>query len=149
MGCVSPQPIKIKTEYYKDGKIREECEYSGIHRHGECLIYYNNGVLSNKIIYDMGQRVGLSEKYDENGKLSEAIEYKANCRHGLYKLWFPGTSIIKMIGFYHYDAKHGPWEEYSQKGDKTVSNYHRGHLVTGPAIPDKDNNLGETLLISH
>jgi len=55
------------TEYYSNGKMKEERNYLNGTRHGKYKVYREDGTLSQEGLFHMGDRTEY-KRYDENGK---------------------------------------------------------------------------------
>lgn len=78
---------------------------------GERFIYYDNGQIAEKTIYDDGQLQGEAINYTLKGIVIKLMFYVNNEPHGAAKFYNPKGELIAK-GQYKNGKKHGIWEYY-------------------------------------
>lgn len=117
---------KIKTEgilnkrkrtgnwqyFYPDGTLMAEENYNKIGQlHGEQLVYYPDGQVTEFAEYKNGVLHGITSKYASNGNLIEEVEYKFGKENGRAK-YFELNGNLKETGMYKEGIRVGKWEFY-------------------------------------
>jgi antitoxin component YwqK of YwqJK toxin-antitoxin module len=74
-GCSGFIMDGLRKEYYPDGKLKSEINYSQAVREGMCRLYYDNGRLQASGNYRGGLKEGTWQMYNENGKLESEETY--------------------------------------------------------------------------
>jgi antitoxin component YwqK of YwqJK toxin-antitoxin module len=74
-GCAGFIMDGLRKEYYPDGKLKSEINYSQARREGMCRIYYDNGQLQASGNYRGGLKEGTWQQYNENGMLTSEETY--------------------------------------------------------------------------
>ncbi len=62
--------------YYKNKKLKAECNYKNGVLNGISIHYYNTGIIKAKENYKNGKLHGLCKYYSEDGTLREEKQYK-------------------------------------------------------------------------
>ncbi|WP_435415196.1 toxin-antitoxin system YwqK family antitoxin [Polaribacter aestuariivivens] len=117
---------KIKTEgvlnkrarvgnwkyFYPDGTLMSEENYNNQGElHGEQLVYYPDGQVTEFAIYENGLLHGVRSKYASNGTLIEEVEFKFGKENGVAK-YFELNGNLKETGTYKDGKRVGKWEFY-------------------------------------
>lgn len=63
------------TDYFQDGKVKEEGELHDGIKNGIWIEYYPNGKEKVKKYYDQGKKHGTFEYFKENGELDFKVNY--------------------------------------------------------------------------
>ena len=63
-------------EYYSDGKIAKELNYTDGFEDGDSISYHSNGQIQEKGKYIQGKKEGIWETYRSSGKIINRITYK-------------------------------------------------------------------------
>jgi len=83
---------KIKTGkqlvYYKNGKIKEDCNYDDNKLEGKYLNYYESGKIHEERNYVHHKLDGKCLKYYENGKIENEIDYSRGEYNGFIKSYY-------------------------------------------------------------
>lgn len=143
----------IWKEYYDNGKLKLEENYSNGNYDGYVTEYYNNGQLNSKLLYvpviHKSSRIKDSTYtfYHKNGKLKEKGSYKFGLKNGLWTTWYD-KGVIKSKGHYNngkyvfcgivpylvfYVIKDGAWEYWHSNGKKMSEGeyeFKRKHIET-------------------
>ncbi|WP_062059537.1 toxin-antitoxin system YwqK family antitoxin [Aquimarina longa] len=90
----------MMTEYYEYDKLN-----------GEQLTYFENGQLTEKIIYVNGKRNGKRVIYSEEGLIMKEFMYENDQLHGVTK-YYDTKGILIIEGNYKRDRKNGVWKYY-------------------------------------
>lgn len=80
-----PLPDGIYTMRHKNGKKYIEFTLKNGKFVGECLIYYENGLICDKIIRDMKGRLTHLEVWSIDGYLLNVSKYKGNKKNVIYR----------------------------------------------------------------
>lgn len=118
------------TEYYPDGKIKQENtrQPGGIRITKE---FYTNGNLASEELYKDNKKNGEQKWYDTDGKLERTSTYVDNQKAGPEKEFYP-TGILKSEKNFANERREGVFTEYYANGSKkSESTYVRGRC-TGP-----------------
>lgn len=99
---------------------------------GERFVYYDNGQIAEKTIYDGGQLKGEAINYTLKGVVLKQLFYVNNELHGEAKFYNPKGELIAK-GQYKNGKKHGIWEYY-ENGE--LSNT-KDFTATGKYKPQK------------
>jgi len=78
---------------------------------GERLVYYENGELAQKEVYDNGKLDGPSIWYAENGTVIKDYAYDQGELHGPAK-YYNQEGVMLIQGQYQNGRKHGVWKYY-------------------------------------
>ena len=74
-------------QYYKNGKLFEECNYKDNKLNGMYREYRNNGIIKKEMIYQDGIRNGFYKLYDNQGELIHEFYYINDKINGLHKIY--------------------------------------------------------------
>ncbi|QOD61176.1 toxin-antitoxin system YwqK family antitoxin [Polaribacter haliotis] len=98
--------------FYPDGTIMAEENYNKNGEfHGEQLVYYPDGQVTEFSVYENGKLHGTTSKYASNGNLIEEVEYKNGKENGLAQ-YFELNGKLKEKGVYKDGKRVGKWEYY-------------------------------------
>jgi hypothetical protein len=90
-------PHGLSKEYFKNGQLFQEIQYSKGLKHGLYKRYYEDGKVSLEVQYDNGRRHGIEKKYRKDGKLAyEAPYYQDHPTIGLKEYYTDGTLVNKF-----------------------------------------------------
>lgn len=144
-GIMTEQGIKQGPwkEYYSDGKLKAEGDYSEGKKVGGWKYYYPDGTLEQEGYYNAeglldalwkwyypsgtllreeqylnGLADGSSVEYDENGKIVTSGEYIEDKEEGK---WFYNIDGAIEEGTYRNGLRNGPWSSYYQDGQLRFS----------------------------
>jgi TonB family protein len=108
-----------QKDFYSNGNVKSEINYSNGVREGEAKFYYENGSLEEERYYVNGRVEGLVKYYNEAGKLIEMANLENGKREG-------PTSIYDSTGAYLTDINYEAGKKivethpyYEQKPDTT------------------------------
>lgn len=107
---IFPQEGLIK-DYFKNGNLKSEINFSNNIREGTAKFYFENGNLKEELNYANGKVEGLVKVYYKNGKLSETYNIEDGKREG-------PTSRFDSSGVYLADV-----------------NFENGELVKEKEVP--------------
>ncbi len=93
--------LLTKENYNSNGKL-----------HGERIVYYSNGAISQKENFVNGKREGTTYLYTEDGVLLKEYNYKNGELHGPAK-FYTSTGTLKQEGNYKEGKMHGVWNYYN------------------------------------
>lgn len=96
-------------DYYPNGMLHRQEEYTNGLRNGLCETYSRTGQRLTSTHYKFGQRNGIHEEYAENGNFLLRAYYKQGRYHGPVEVRHP-NGVLKMKGAYEYDQLHGAYE---------------------------------------
>ncbi len=109
---VGKERVGVWKYYHKNSdKIMMTEEYASGVLHGEQLTYFENGQLTEKIIYNNGKKQGRRVVYSEEGVLIKEFTYEQDQLHGVTK-YYNMDGTLKIEGNYKRDRKNGIWNYY-------------------------------------
>lgn len=82
------------TNYYEDGKVKNEVTLKNGEKEGEALSYYPNGNLKYKITYKAGKKNGPATWYFQDGSLYQKRNHKDDEIDGLREDFTPSGKKI-------------------------------------------------------
>lgn len=91
----------MTLEHYNNEGLLEGLRY----------IYYPNGQVAEKSLYENGELHGETLGYAKNGTVVKVLNYKLGNLHGEAK-FYDDTGILLVEGLYRNDQKHGIWKYY-------------------------------------
>jgi len=110
-------------DYYQDGKVRAEGNYSESRRTGIWKFYNSAGRMEQTGSFNNGRPDGLWRWYYENGNPLREEEYFQGRRDGLCTEYSPSGEIISS-GQYSDDEKNGEWKfksgDYIEEGSYII-----------------------------
>jgi len=86
-------PTGIVREYFKNGKLANECTYFNGQRNGIEKVYYKNGNLMWLAQETNGKTEGLVKGYYESGKLKSEANWANNLPNGIYKEYYENGKL--------------------------------------------------------
>ncbi|MDX1471733.1 MAG: toxin-antitoxin system YwqK family antitoxin [Flavobacteriaceae bacterium] len=89
---------------------------------GERIVYYPDGKIAERVIYDNGKIDGLNIWYLENGKVLKELNYTNGELHGEAKYFNP-EGILIVEGQYQNGKKNGIWKYYEDGKLKETKDY--------------------------
>jgi len=117
--------------FYPDGTLMSKENYNKKGQlHGEQLVYYPDGQVTEYAEYKNGLLEGVSSKYSSKGVLIEEITYKNGKPNGLAK-YFELNGNLKETGIYKNGKRVGKWQYYldgeiaTEKDKKKKNTYKR------------------------
>ncbi|MBN8703793.1 MAG: toxin-antitoxin system YwqK family antitoxin [Bacteroidetes bacterium] len=114
------------TEYYSNGKVKEECEYIDGQKNWIVRNYYDNGQVQTEVFKKDSLAHGKELSYHPNGKLRSEGENKDGQRIGLFKFYYD-NGILEAEEFYVNGLLDGTSKEYYQNGKiKTIYSFTGG-----------------------
>lgn len=109
---VKDGPVK---EYYENGKLKGEWNYSHGKLHGVTREYHEDGALRIEVAYKDDKRHGVSKSYFEHGGLDGEWNYVNGKKHGVIKRYYP-TGQLKGSWEYQDGNRHGTSRGYYENG---------------------------------
>lgn len=83
--------------YYHDKSVRERCSYKNGIKHGEDVLYYENGEMAIYHLYLDGKIHGEYKEYSQDGKLRVSCTYANGKKHGKYQRWNENGILIEDL----------------------------------------------------
>ncbi|NOZ34746.1 MAG: hypothetical protein GXO80_05560 [Chlorobi bacterium] len=127
-----------KWIYYQKGvKVKEE-NFKNDSLHGEQILFYDNGQIYDKRLYNNGIQVDMWTKFYKNGKPF----LKAKIVNGKMEgpmLRYYKSGQIEVKGQYKNDLKDGTWTFYGEHGEKDTINYKNGHDVNEKDVEKRES----------
>ncbi|MBQ4804294.1 hypothetical protein J8L88_15630 [Aquimarina sp. MMG015] len=106
------QRVGVWTYYHKgSSKIMMTEKYNAGKLDGEQKTYFENGQLTEKIIYTNGKKQGKRIVYSQKGVLIKEFTYVDDQLHGITK-YYDVKGKVKIEGAYKRDRKDGVWNYY-------------------------------------
>lgn len=105
----------IYKEWYDDGAIKSICRFIHGKRHGLLIIWYQNGIEFEKVLYSIGQMDGIRERWFDDGKLREKGNFIEGREEGLYECW---SDIDHDKLLYSCEYHNGEIQNYIYKSDE-------------------------------
>lgn len=130
-------------EYFKNGVLKDECNYlSGI-LEGKAVRYYESGEKEWEAYYTLGFKSGNYKQFHKNGKVKLQGSIKESQKTGKEKRYNESGNLI-WEGSYSKDKFHGKWilfDELTGKKNNTLR-FSNGELKKG----DSNINLMPTII---
>ncbi|SEL38731.1 Antitoxin component YwqK of the YwqJK toxin-antitoxin module [Aquimarina amphilecti] len=109
---IGKERVGLWTYYHKgSSKIMMTEDYKAGKLHGEQKTYFENGQLTEKIIYVRGEKQGKRIVYSEKGVLIKEFTYENDQLHGITK-YYDVKGRVRIEGNYKRDRKDGIWSYY-------------------------------------
>ncbi|WP_299439904.1 hypothetical protein [uncultured Aquimarina sp.] len=109
---IGKERIGLWTYYHKgSSKIMMTEEYKSGKLHGEQKTYFENGQLTEKIMYVEGEKQGKRIVYSEKGIIMKEFTYEDDQLHGITK-YYDANGKVRIEGDYKRDRKNGVWNYY-------------------------------------
>lgn len=108
----------VLPKYNEDGSKIAEYSYINGRRHGEAVVYYNNGVLKEMGNYQYNERHGKWRVWDEKGNLKTTGNYKEGKQHGHWYFYYPNGKK-KLQRNFNMGEKVGHWIWWDENGKVT------------------------------
>jgi antitoxin component YwqK of YwqJK toxin-antitoxin module len=86
-------------QYSKEGKKVSEVEYRNSLKDGQAIIYYENGRIKEKGIWQRGKQAGLWRFWYESGTLFAEIPFINDLQDGLCTFYYPNGKIQSESNF--------------------------------------------------
>ncbi len=137
---------EIKTDYYKNGKVRiiqsykdnipegTRREYSQEGKITKSYIFKNGIIIGEGIVDENGMKQGEWKEYYNSGEKSGEGLYVNNLRQGEWKFYFKNGSV-EQVGKYNNNGKpEGKWKWFYESGnvrkeDNLKNGIHNGNYV--------------------
>lgn len=109
--------VKIHRELYKNGRVKEEFQYSRVDfrsnkiKHGYRKTWSENGTQIVEEEYLDGQLNGKYTSWHDNGKMNETGRYEKGKKTGLWKNW-SDTGLLLYENYYADGYRHGKSVKY-------------------------------------
>ncbi|WP_299314063.1 hypothetical protein [uncultured Aquimarina sp.] len=104
--------VDLWTYYHKgSSKVMMTEEYNSGKLHGEQKTYFENGQLTERIIYVQGKKEGKRLVYSDKGIIIKEFTYVNDKLHGITK-YYDAQGKVKIEGNYKKDRKDGLWSYY-------------------------------------
>lgn len=119
--------IKVKEENFKNDSLN-----------GEQILFWDNGQIYDRRMYDNGMQIGLWEKFYKTGKPF----LKAKIVNGKMEgpmLRYYKSGQIEVKGQYKNDLKEGIWTFYGEHGEKDTITYKNGHDVNEADVEKRNS----------
>ncbi|MBL55840.1 MAG: hypothetical protein CMP61_01505 [Flavobacteriales bacterium] len=91
--------------------------------HGDYIIYWKNGKVKEKRVYEKGVRQGEHKEYYAWGELEVETNYKDDELHGLYKAYYDNGELY-CEGHYFEGEEIGLWKFYHPNGNLKKTYYY-------------------------
>ncbi|MFC2110201.1 toxin-antitoxin system YwqK family antitoxin [Bacteroidota bacterium] len=101
--------------FFQDGSVSERIVYKNGFRFGDHKTYYESGKLKTIKSYLFGELKGPSRTYNEDGTLLESGVYIKNEREGVWKVYYKNGKL-KEQGLYKKGLRVGIWKTYYYNG---------------------------------
>ncbi|MEI6122360.1 MAG: toxin-antitoxin system YwqK family antitoxin [Bacteroidota bacterium] len=133
--------LKVKTDYYRNGKLRIVQSYKdnipeGVRREyspeGQIVksyIYKNGIIIGEGIVDEKGLHQGIWKEFYETGEKEAEGEYKNSLHFGAWKFFYK-NGLIAQTGNYASNGKpDGKWKWYYESGNlRKEDNFTKGVL---------------------
>lgn len=118
---------------YYGGQLTMKEDYKLGLREGESIKLYNNGGISERIVFQQDKRSGLWEQFYQNGSPRLKGFYLNDEREGEFISW-TSDGKLSIKGNYKNGLMDGKWTYYDEKGEpEIVVEYEKGAM-----LPNKD-----------
>ena len=105
----------ILREYYNDGSLFIEYNFTNGKKNGIQKRWYENGQLEIIYNYNMGKLEGLQKKWHANGQLKGEWNHTNDKLNGITKEWYPNKQL-KFIKIYNMGTLQEIVEHYNPDG---------------------------------
>jgi antitoxin component YwqK of YwqJK toxin-antitoxin module len=120
---INQQKTGFCIYYYKNGNIKEECNYVNDKRDGLYKSYYLNNNIKEECNYIDDKRNGLYKSYYLNNNIKEECNYVDDKKDGLYQNWYLNGQLWQKC-LYENGRKKGLNEEYHENGQLAAECYY-------------------------
>ena len=86
-------------QYSKEGPLYSEYSLKNGKYDGALIIYWSNGRVANKVVFEDGICNGEHFFYYPNGQVQAVDQVKNNVRHGISKQYSEDGSLVKILRF--------------------------------------------------
>ncbi|MCH7403873.1 toxin-antitoxin system YwqK family antitoxin [Belliella kenyensis] len=116
------------TEKFKDGKVKEECQFNGPYKNGICKGFFNNGDLEYLVNFKNDTLHGLSKFFHENGSIHWEVIFEKGKKNGEVKYYDKEGNIYQVSTFKENQLTGNSFSYYSNGNLKTKMTYTNGLL---------------------
>jgi antitoxin component YwqK of YwqJK toxin-antitoxin module/Flp pilus assembly protein TadD len=116
--------------FYECGILSERVHYKDDLREGKGTQFYPNGKTKMTYAYTNSEATGEFVSYFENGKVSNRTNYKNGKIHGKYISFF-SNGKIKLEGEYQEDNAIGTWKYYYSNGNIDYTGSYVNGIASG------------------
>lgn len=85
----------VLKEYYENGKVMAEMNFSFWQLDGTSRTYYENGKVMAEMNYKSGVQEGIMREYYESGKLKSEFNYKQDKKEGMNKQFYESGAVME------------------------------------------------------
>jgi uncharacterized pyridoxamine 5'-phosphate oxidase family protein len=117
-----------EKEYFDDGILRSEYNFSNGKKHGVGKEYYPDGQLKSETNWNNGIEIGVNKFYFENGNLKLIKEIKSNSKVQITKFHKDGSK--QLVSKWLNNMKHG----YTAFYDEDIVPYERKWYHNGEQV---------------
>jgi antitoxin component YwqK of YwqJK toxin-antitoxin module len=110
----------LQKEYYPNGAVHYERNYTNGEKDGLAKEYYEDGTLKREVSYVLGKMQGTLKEYYPTGVLEATFEFKDNVVHGIVAKYYV-TGKLEHESIYEYGQP-------ASKGVKVFKYYDDGSL---------------------
>jgi antitoxin component YwqK of YwqJK toxin-antitoxin module len=135
--------LDVKTDYYKDGKVKIVASYKdgipeGVRREyshdGQILkgyIYKNGIIIGEGIVDEKGLRQGLWKEFYESGEMMGEGVYKDNKRQGEWKFYYKDGKVEQTGKYNNSGRPTGLWKWFYSTGNLRRSESFKNGIPEG------------------
>lgn len=98
--------------------------YDHMDVNGLLIIWFKNGQVKQKGVFDQGQRKGLWVSWYENGQKKTSGHYVAGLKEGQWTIWYQNGRRMQK-GYYKADRREGVWIYWYGNGRKKEAGRYR------------------------
>lgn len=98
--------------------------YDHMDVNGLLIVWFKNGQVEQKGVFDQGQRKGLWVSWYENGQKKSSGHYKEGLKEGQWTVWYQNGRRMQK-GYYKADRREGVWIYWYGNGRKKEAGRYR------------------------
>ncbi len=129
----------VYREYFKNGQIFVEGQFSKDDPVGEWTYYHENGQVAKKVTYVDGKPDGVVESFDPQGRTLARRQYASGARDGDWTTYEPSedesADLVKIREEHYSGGKpDGVWKSWRPDGKPAQETTFKGGQLNGVAI---------------
>jgi antitoxin component YwqK of YwqJK toxin-antitoxin module len=135
----SDTPFTGREKARVEDKIIEYDVVDGI-KHGDFLLYYEDGTIQIKGTLDSNRNVGKWQYFYQDGKLESEGFFVDDMPEGRWS-WFYPSGNLKEDGSYHKGLRVGWWKQYDEIGNVIFETEFTDSLAAKDSLHSNINKL--------
>ena len=104
----------------EEGKVNAQTSYYNGRQEGWSYTYFENGAMSEKRYYHLGEKDSVHKGWWQNGKPRFAYQFKAGKYDGYFREWYASSPKYKEV---HYTNGKEDWAKGWRENGKVYMNF--------------------------